>query len=80
MVTLPNGISENVEAWLVANIDGAVAPFTYTQIAGGHSNLTFKVDDAAGHSYVLRRPPLGHRLASAHDMRREHRIIACPAR
>jgi aminoglycoside phosphotransferase (APT) family kinase protein len=75
-VTLPNGISENVESWLVANIAGAVAPFRYTQIAGGHSNLTFKVDDAAGHSYVLRRPPLGHRLASAHDMGREHRIIA----
>jgi aminoglycoside phosphotransferase (APT) family kinase protein len=75
-VTLPNGISENVESWLVANIPGAVAPFRYTQIAGGHSNLTFKVDDAAGHSYVLRRPPLGHRLASAHDMGREHRIIA----
>ncbi len=74
-MTLPNGISENVEAWLVANIPGATAPFTYTQIAGGHSNLTFKVDDAAGHSYVLRRPPLGHRLASAHDMSREHRII-----
>ena len=75
-MTLPNGISENVESWLVANIPGAVAPFRYTQIAGGHSNLTFKVDDAAGHSYVLRRPPLGHRLASAHDMGREHRIIA----
>ena len=75
-MTLPNGISKNVEGWLVANIAGAVAPFAYTQIAGGHSNLTFKVDDAAGHSYVLRRPPLGHRLASAHDMGREHRIIA----
>ena len=75
-MTLPNGISENVEGWLVANIPGATAPFRYTQIAGGHSNLTFKVDDAAGHSYVLRRPPLGHRLASAHDMTREHRIIA----
>lgn len=75
-MTLPSGISENVESWLVANIPGAVAPFRYTQIAGGHSNLTFKVDDAAGHSYVLRRPPLGHRLASAHDMGREHRIIA----
>jgi len=75
-VTLPHGISENVEGWLVANIVGATAPFQYTQIAGGHSNLTFKVDDAAGHSYVLRRPPLGHRLASAHDMTREHRIIA----
>ena len=75
-MTLPHGISENVEGWLVANIDGATAPFQYTQIAGGHSNLTFKVDDSAGHSYVLRRPPLGHRLASAHDMTREHRIIA----
>jgi aminoglycoside phosphotransferase (APT) family kinase protein len=75
-VSLPHGISENVEGWLVANIPGATAPFRYTQIAGGHSNLTFKVDDAAGHSYVLRRPPLGHRLASAHDMTREHRIIA----
>lgn len=75
-MTLPHGISENVEGWLVANIPGATAPFRYTQIAGGHSNLTFKVDDAAGHSYVLRRPPLGHRLASAHDMTREHRIIA----
>lgn len=75
-MTLPHGISENVEGWLVANIPGATAPFHYTQIAGGHSNLTFKVDDSAGHSYVLRRPPLGHRLASAHDMTREHRIIA----
>jgi len=75
-VSIPHGISENVEGWLVANIPGATAPFRYTQIAGGHSNLTFKVDDAVGHSYVLRRPPLGHRLASAHDMTREHRIIA----
>lgn len=75
-MALPNGISENVESWLVANIAGAVAPFSYVQIAGGHSNLTFAVTDAAGNRYVLRRPPLGHRLASAHDMGREHRIIA----
>ena len=75
-MTLPLGISEHVEGWLVDNIPGATAPFSYTQIAGGHSNLTFKVDDAAGNAFVLRRPPLGHRLASAHDMRREHRIIA----
>jgi aminoglycoside phosphotransferase (APT) family kinase protein len=60
----------------VENIPGATAPFSYFQIAGGHSNITFKVDDAAGNSFVLRRPPLGHRLASAHDMAREHRIIA----
>jgi aminoglycoside phosphotransferase (APT) family kinase protein len=78
-VALPNGISENVESWLVANIDGATAPFTYVQIAGGHSNLTFAVTDANGNRFVLRRPPLGHRLASAHDMGREHRIIAALA-
>ena len=78
-MALPNGISENVESWLVANIAGAVAPFSYVQIAGGHSNLTFAVTDAAGNRYVLRRPPLGHRLASAHDMGREHRIIAALA-
>ena len=76
---LPNGISGNVEQWLVANIEGATAPFSYVQIAGGHSNLTFAVTDAAGHKYVLRRPPLGHRLASAHDMGREHKIIAALA-
>jgi len=78
-VGLPNGISGNVEQWLVSNIEGATAPFSYVQIAGGHSNLTFAVTDAAGHKYVLRRPPLGHRLASAHDMGREHKIIAALA-
>ena len=76
---LPNGISDNVERWLVENVEGATAPFTYVQIAGGHSNLTFAVTDAVGNKYVLRRPPLGHRLASAHDMGREHKIIAALA-
>lgn len=67
---------ERVSRWLVENIAGAVAPFHVTLIAGGRSNLTFKVTDAAGTSYVLRRPPLGHVLATAHDMAREHRIIS----
>jgi aminoglycoside phosphotransferase (APT) family kinase protein len=67
---------DNVTGWLVANIDGVVAPFTTELIAGGRSNLTFRVTDAAGRRLVLRRPPLGHVLATAHDMAREHRIIA----
>ena len=69
-----------VSRWLVDNIDGAVAPFTFDLIAGGRSNLTFRVTDAAGVRYVLRRPPLGHVLATAHDMAREHRIIAAVGR
>lgn len=66
----------NVTAWLVEHVPGATAPFRFETIAGGHSNLTYLVDDAAGSRYVLRRPPLGHVLASAHDVGREHRVIA----
>jgi aminoglycoside phosphotransferase (APT) family kinase protein len=65
-----------VTTWLTAHVAGAQAPFAFDVIAGGHSNLTFGVTGADGARYVLRRPPLGHRLASAHDMGREHRIIA----
>ena len=71
---------DKVSAWLVENIDGSRAPFTYDLIAGGRSNLTFRVTDANGTRYVLRRPPLGHVLATAHDMAREHRIIAAVGR
>lgn len=47
-------------------------------IAGGKSNLTYRVDAAPG-SLVLRRPPLGHVLPTAHDMRREHTVMAALA-
>ena len=62
--------------WLDEHVAGAEAPFRSTSIAGGHSNLTYRVTGADGAAFVLRRPPLGHVLASAHDMGREHRIIA----
>jgi aminoglycoside phosphotransferase (APT) family kinase protein len=65
-----------VTSWLVANVPGAVAPFTFDLIAGGRSNLTFKVTGANGTQFVLRRPPLGNVLASAHDMGREFRLIS----
>lgn len=71
------GIDEQrVGNWLESNVDGAVGPFTYELIAGGRSNLTFRVVGADGTPMVLRRPPLGHVLATAHDMAREHRIIS----
>ncbi|MGH3317201.1 MAG: phosphotransferase family protein, partial [Nocardioidaceae bacterium] len=44
-------------------------------IAGGRSNLTYDVTDGQS-SWVVRRPPLGHVLATAHDMSREHRVIS----
>ena len=64
-----------VSRWLEANVGGAHGPFTFDVIAGGHSNLTYRVTGPHEQAYVLRRPPLLHRLASAHDVGREHRII-----
>ena len=68
--------SDNVTRWFAANVQDAEPPFVFDLIAGGHSNLTFSVTDSHGTVYVLRRPPLGHVLQSAHDMAREHKIIA----
>ena len=76
MSTNPTGIDvTNVERWFGANVPQAVAPFTYTLLEGGHSNLTYRLTDAAGQEFVLRRPPLSSVLATAHDMGREWRVI-----
>jgi len=68
--------AEAVSAWIVGHVDGVRAPLRFELIAGGRSNLTYTVTDADGRRLVLRRPPLGHVLATAHDMAREHRIIS----
>src|SRR5215212_12093677 len=65
-----------VTDWFETHADGVVPPLSFQLIAGGHSNLTFQVTDRSGRSWVLRRPPLGQVLATAHDMGREHRIIS----
>jgi len=70
---------DGVTAWFEQHAPGAQPPLQFDLITGGHSNLTFKVSDAAGHEWVLRRPPLGQVLATAHDMGREHRIISALA-
>jgi aminoglycoside phosphotransferase (APT) family kinase protein len=47
-------------------------------IAGGRSNLTYAIADGE-HTWVLRRPPLGHVLPTAHDMAREYRVLTALA-
>ena len=58
--------------------DRAWKTCSVTLIAGGKSNLTFRVD-AGGSSVILRRPPLGHVLPTAHDMVREHTVMSALA-
>jgi aminoglycoside phosphotransferase (APT) family kinase protein len=65
-----------VTEWLVEHTPPVEPPLSVEPVAGGRSNLTFLVTDAAGRRLVLRRPPMSHVLATAHDMGREHRIIS----
>ena len=60
---------EALGAWL------GKGPLTATMFAGGRSNLTYAVTDGTDR-WVLRRPPLGHVLPTAHDMTREHTVLA----
>ena len=71
--------ADNVTQWMAGHIDGLAAPLSFELIAGGHSNLTYSVVDQQDRTFVLRRPPLGHVLESAHDMGREHKIITALA-
>ncbi|MCW2829641.1 MAG: acyl-CoA dehydrogenase [Aeromicrobium sp.] len=79
-MTDPQGLdTAAVASWLAAVRPDAVAgPFEASLITGGKSNLTYLVTDGT-HEYVVRRPPLGHVLATAHDMGREHRIMSALA-
>jgi aminoglycoside phosphotransferase (APT) family kinase protein len=77
MVTLtPPGISvPDLERHLTASLPGLLTgPLRVELLSGGRSNLTYLLSDGRGR-WVLRRPPLGHVLATAHDMDREFRVL-----
>ena len=77
---VPEGIDAGgVTAWLEAHAPDVAPPLRFSLIAGGRSNFTYTVTDSAGARFVLRRPPLGPLLPSAHDMGREHRIMTALA-
>lgn len=78
--TIPGIDHAALDAWFADNVPGARPPLRFSVIVGGHSNITYSVIDEAGNHFVLRRPPLGAVLATAHDMGREHRIISAVGR
>ncbi|MFI1101326.1 phosphotransferase family protein [Streptomyces melanogenes] len=77
MSTVPPGLDpERLRAHLDRERPGLVSgPLSARIVEGGRSNLTYIVTDGTG-QWVVRRPPLGHVLATAHDMKREHRVIS----
>lgn len=66
---------DTVEQWFATAVPSAQAPLTFELLAGGYSNLTYRVIDRQGHSWVLRRPPAGPLRPGAHSMEREWRIL-----
>ena len=65
--------------WLSTVLSDATPPLEFQRIGVGQSNLTYVVSDAAQRRWVLRRPPVGNLLHSAHDVLREARILAALA-
>src|SRR5262245_3049400 len=77
MSETPPGVDlDRLRPWFAGNVEGAGdAPLHASLISGGSSNLTYSIGDGT-HEWVLRRPPLGHVLPTAHDMKREHTVLA----
>ncbi len=68
--------AEAVTGWIEGLGIGMQPPLSFARVGLGQSNLTYLATDAKGERLVLRRPPLGELLASAHDVAREHRILS----
>jgi len=73
---LPGYDVRAVEAWIDRHVPGLATPVQWTRLEGGHSNLTYRLEDARGRKAVIRRPPLGELLPKAHDMAREWALIS----
>lgn len=75
MTDLPGLDLSRFAAWFDGACPGQITgPLSCRLLAGGRSNLTYEVSDGT-HQWVVRRPPLGHVLATAHDMGREYRVM-----
>jgi aminoglycoside phosphotransferase (APT) family kinase protein len=61
--------------YLAANLPQAHGPLEVEQFPHGHSNLTYLLR-MSNQEWVLRRPPFGNRVKTAHDMAREYRILS----
>jgi aminoglycoside phosphotransferase (APT) family kinase protein len=62
-------------AYLEQNIDGLAGPLEFQRFTGGHANYTYLVT-ATDREFVLKREPAGQKAKSAHDMRREYRVLS----
>lgn len=74
--SIPDVDSHAFLTWLGAQGVSTSGELTATRVGMGQSNLTYLIGDSGSTKLVLRRPPQGHLLASAHDVVREARIMS----
>jgi aminoglycoside phosphotransferase (APT) family kinase protein len=67
--------TSRLEAFLAERIEGFQPPLVVEQFPQGFSNLTYLLK-AGDQEFVLRRPPFGNRVKSAHDMGREFNVLS----
>ena len=67
---------DSLDAWLRENVEGFHGLAAYSKFSDGQSNPTYRLEDEAGQTFVLRRKPFGKLLPSAHQVEREYRAIA----
>lgn len=67
--------ADKLAAYLREQLPQFDGPLTIEQFPAGHSNLTYCVR-IGEHPFVLRRPPFGSKVKSAHDMGREYRVLS----
>lgn len=76
----PVGIDPTAAGRWIESLGIQIAePLRFERIGLGQSNLTYLITDGAQRKWVLRRPPLGELLASAHDVVREARVLSALA-
>jgi len=75
-VIVPGVDRAELTAWLSKLESDVTPPLNAQRIGVGQSNLTYVLTDTGGRRWVLRRPPMGHLLRSAHDVLREARILS----
>jgi aminoglycoside phosphotransferase (APT) family kinase protein len=64
-----------LEAYLTGRLPGVSGPLVVEQFPHGHSNLTYLLR-RGDQEFVLRRPPFGNQVKTAHDMSREFRVLS----
>ena len=65
----------SLEAYLAQRLPGIATPLVVEQFPHGHSNLTYLLRSGE-QEFVLRRPPFGNQVKTAHDMGREYRVLS----